>query len=129
MPPTASALIRDRFQEGDFVAEVWILRRRPKTREREALSRLVRADTIRNLLATERQVTTSELGADEAFTLAMSARDEKPLPFDFHLELLAEIARARKAAEDGEDQVVIAERDEDGASEWVWKTYMLSELT
>ena len=36
---------------------------------------------------------------------------------------------ARKAAEDGEDQVVIAERDEDGASEWAWKTYTLSELT
>ncbi|MFF0094653.1 hypothetical protein ACFYSF_32505 [Streptomyces canus] len=111
------------------MAEVWILRRRPKTREREALSRLVRADIIRNLLATERQVTTSELGADEAFTLAMSARDESPLPLDFHLELLAEIASARRAAKDSEDQVVIAERDEEGASEWAWKTYTLSELT
>ncbi|MDQ0956052.1 hypothetical protein QFZ24_010061 [Streptomyces phaeochromogenes] len=63
-------------------------------------------------------MTMTELGAEEVFTLAQSETNEEPLPFDFHLELLAEIARARRAAQDGEDQVGFDAESRPGRRGW-----------
>ncbi|MGW6836302.1 hypothetical protein ACWGCI_23250 [Streptomyces sp. NPDC054949] len=108
------------------MADVWVLRRIPETDDRVVRSALIRTDALRHLEANEYEVTLHEPGA-EPVVLADSEGGNHLLPFDFHVELLASIARARKGAQDGEDQVVIAERD--SSNEWVWKAYRLSELT
>lgn len=107
------------------MADVWVLRRIPATDDRVARSALIRTDALRHLEANDYQVTLNDPGT-EPVVLADCEQGSHLLPFDFHVELLAEIARARKRAEDGEDQVVIAERDT--SNEWTWKTYGLPEL-
>ncbi|MFF4205715.1 hypothetical protein ACFYZ8_34265 [Streptomyces sp. NPDC001668] len=120
------------------MAEVWVLHRTPEetlkrqrhvsSQARKARSRLVRADTIPYLRADEDAVVAQwHPGSEDVVTLADRKNGDEELPFDFHLELLAAIAAARKAAQEAdEDQVLVAEFDD---GEWSWKSYRLSELT
>ena len=106
------------------MADVWVLHRTSVSGQ-SVRSQLIRADAIHCLQADEHTVRTADPLAQRV-ELANSENSNHGLPFDFHLALLAEIARARKSARDGEDQVVAAERD--AFDQWAWKTYRVSEL-
>ncbi|WP_307711656.1 hypothetical protein [Streptomyces sp. V4I23] len=110
------------------MADVWVLHRTPApaTDTSAASSVLVRADTISLLRANEYSVKAGQHGATTV-VLADSVDGNDALPLDFHIELVAAVTRARRAARNGdEDQVVIAELSRTGG--WEWNVHPLAEL-
>ncbi|MEV4333731.1 hypothetical protein AB0K02_24865 [Streptomyces sp. NPDC049597] len=111
------------------MADVWVLHRTPApaTDMSAASSVLVRADTISLLRANEYSVKAGQHGATTV-VLADSVEGADVLPLDFHIELVAAVARARRAARDGDqDQVVVAEPGRTGG--WEWNVQPLAELS
>lgn len=107
------------------MAQVWVMSRS----EKGTSGNLIRADAITRLISSEESLAAVTLGSDEAVTLAHEGgRDGAPfMPAHFPLALLTVLGRARAAAQDGgEDVVVVPVLDGDHG--WAWSIEVATEI-
>ncbi|MEU2769318.1 hypothetical protein ABZ628_21545 [Streptomyces diastaticus] len=94
---------------------------------------LVRADSITHLMASTEKVVATQIGSDDVITLVHQdsvghgLRGPHPVPWDFHLALLAKLPEARKLAQDSEEDLLLFPSLDDN-QEWDWSVMTVSEL-